>query len=233
MEFVKTKPAVPPNSDKDLAPLRPRRSRSATRAGRTALALPPTAARHPGHSVRPLSPAPCVPAAAPLRRLARAASGPPPPKDTPGGRSCPFGKRAGRGWGRAGRLSGDEFAHGVLIDGSRPPASTTRGLAPSSVRSPTPPGSPLGRRCGTGPYSQSIPCRPQRPTELSKAAPANGPDAPEGPGSPGSRPVRRVPVATFVELLCLSRRLGRTARRIQSRAAPPHRPEPRVLVGLG
>lgn len=72
---------------RNLAALRPRRSWSATRACRTALALPPAAACHPGHTLRPLAPAACVPAATPLRRSARAASGPPPLKDTPGGRS--------------------------------------------------------------------------------------------------------------------------------------------------
>jgi hypothetical protein len=63
---------------RNLAALRPRRSQSATRACATALALPPAAARHPGHSVRPFTPAPCVPAAPPLRRSARAARHCPP-----------------------------------------------------------------------------------------------------------------------------------------------------------
>ncbi len=61
-----------------FAALRPCRSWSATRACATALALPPAAACHPGHTLRPLAPAACVPAATPLRRSARAARHYPP-----------------------------------------------------------------------------------------------------------------------------------------------------------
>ncbi len=66
------------NGVRNLAALRPRRSESATRACATALALPPAAACHPGHTLRPLAPAACVPAAPPLRRSARAARHCPP-----------------------------------------------------------------------------------------------------------------------------------------------------------